>query len=103
VLVESDVAAAGMTRVARGADGVLQATQRLEQALGAARATISAAVAELAGLGFEELTLQFGIKLSAEAGALIARTAGEANLTVTAKWGRPAEAPAPAEPPPPTG
>ena len=37
------------------------------------------------GIGFEELTLELGIKLSAEARSLIARTAAEGHMTVTAR------------------
>jgi hypothetical protein len=44
---------------------------------------------------FEELVLEFGIKLTAEAGALIARSAAEGHLTVTAKWGARSPLPAP--------
>ena len=33
-----------------------------------------------------ELSLTFGIKLTAEAGVVIARTAGECNFAVTMRW-----------------
>lgn len=88
VLVEADEETFGVERVSRGADGTIQATQPLQQALGSARATVGSALAALEGLGFDELVLEFGIKLHAEAGALIARTSAEGHLTVTARWGR---------------
>jgi hypothetical protein len=88
VLVEADEDTFGVERVSRGADGTIQATAGLERALVSARATIESALAAFGGLGFEELALEFGVKLSAEAGALIAKTAAEGHLTVTAKWGR---------------
>jgi hypothetical protein len=34
----------------------------------------------------DEVTLQFGIKITVEAGAIIAKTGGEANFSVTLKW-----------------
>ena len=34
----------------------------------------------------EELTIALGVKLTAEAGVIIAKAAGEANFTVTLKW-----------------
>jgi hypothetical protein len=88
VLVEADEDTVGVERVSRGDDGTVKATKSLERALVSARATITSALAALGGLGFEELVLEFGIKLTAEAGALIAKTAAEGHLTVTAKWGR---------------
>ncbi len=88
VLVEADEETFGVERVSRGADGIIQASEGLERALVSARATIESALAALGGLGFNELVLEFGIKLTAEAGALIAKTAAEGHLTVTAKWDR---------------
>jgi len=90
VLVEGDETF-GVDRVARRSDGVIQAQKRLEDALAPARATVVAALAAMGGLGFEHLSLEFGVKLSAEAGAVIAKASGEAHLTITATWGRPAE------------
>ena len=98
VLVEADEDAFGVERVGRGADGTIQANERLDRALGSARATIASALAALGGLGFEELVLEFGIKLTAETGAVIAKTAAEGHLTVTAKWGAQAEQQAPKPP-----
>jgi Trypsin-co-occurring domain 1 len=95
VLVEADEDAFGVEQVGRGADGTIQANERLDRALSSARATIASALTALGGLGFEELVLEFGVKLTAEAGALIARSAVEGHLTVTAKWG--AQSPQPAQ------
>ena len=86
VLVEADEDSIGVERVRRGEDGVILAGEGLEKALGSVRATIQSALRALGGLGFEELVLELGVKLSAEAGAMIAKTAAEGHLTVTAKW-----------------
>jgi Trypsin-co-occurring domain 1 len=94
VLVEADEETFGVEPASRGADGVLQAGKRLEEALLTARATVASAVTAMGGLGFGQLSLEFGLKLSAEAGAVIAKTAGEAHLTITASWGRDNQEPA---------
>jgi len=94
VLVEADDDAFGVDRVSRRPDGTIEANERLDRALGSARATIKSALAALGGLGFEELVLEFGIKLTAEAGALIARSSAEGHLTVTVRWGAQSSLPA---------
>ena len=38
-------------------------------------------------LPFEEAKAEFGVKFSADAGVVIARTTGEAHLVVTLTWG----------------
>ena len=88
VMVRVDVAedTVGVQRVRRGEDGVILAGEGLEKALGSVRATIQSALTALGGLGFQELGLELGVRLSAEAGAVIAKTAAEGHLTVTAKW-----------------
>lgn len=91
VLVEADEPAYGIQRVARGADGIVESANRLQQALGAARATVAAAFEALSELDLDELTVEFGVKLTAEAGALIAKTAGEGHLKVVAKWNKPGQ------------
>jgi Trypsin-co-occurring domain 1 len=87
VLVEAEEDDYGVERVSRASDGVLKAAKGLEDAMGTARATILSALAAFDGLGFRELSLEFGLKLNAEAGALIAKAGAEAQLTVTAIWG----------------
>ena len=93
VLVESEEPAYGVQRAARGADGIVDAAGRLQHALGTARATVAAAYEAMSELGLDELRVEFGVKLSAEAGALIARTAGEGHLQVVATWKKPAAGP----------
>jgi hypothetical protein len=36
----------------------------------------------------EEITVQFGVKMSADVGAIIARTSGEANFSISVRWTR---------------
>ena len=89
VIVEAaDEQQLGLERVSRASDGLLTAAKSLDQALGTARSTIASAMAAFDGLGLEELSLEFGLKLNAEVGGMLAKAGGEAQLTVTATWGR---------------
>jgi hypothetical protein len=54
----------------------------LDKLLPAARA-VSDKLRELAP---DELTVQLGVKLTAEAGVILSKASGEANFTVTLKW-----------------
>ncbi|WP_410644211.1 CU044_2847 family protein [Amycolatopsis sp. lyj-346] len=82
--------------------GVLRkATTTFEHALGEVRAAASAALAQFRDLGPDEVELKFGVKLDAQAGAVIARTGLQGQFEVKLKWLRdgtsPGEEPA-AEP-----
>jgi Trypsin-co-occurring domain 1 len=86
VLVEIDEDTYGVEAVSRLSDGVFEAGQRLESALGtvsdAARATLDA----MKKLGPETVEVEFGIKLAGEAGAMIAKTSAEGHFTVRLVW-----------------
>ncbi|MEU9132889.1 CU044_2847 family protein [Kitasatospora sp. NPDC048540] len=80
----------GMEPVGRGVDGqVRHARAGFEQALDGVRAAAAAALAVFRDgtLRPDGVEIEFGVKLTAEAGALIARTGGEAHLTVRLSWG----------------
>lgn len=80
----------GMRPVGRGAAaaGVERAGETFEQALAGVRAAAGAALAVFrdGSLKPDEVEIEFGVKLTTEAGALIARTAAEAHLTVRLSW-----------------
>ncbi|MFJ9517590.1 CU044_2847 family protein [Kitasatospora sp. NPDC101801] len=80
----------GMRPVGRGpaVAGVERAGETFEQALAGVRAAAGAALAVFrdGSLKPDEVEIEFGVKLTAEAGALIARTAAEAHLTVRLSW-----------------
>jgi hypothetical protein len=70
-------------------DGVIQrATVGLEQAIAKVRPFAELLLAQLRGLSStpSEVTVEFGIKLDVEAGALIAKTGAEGNCKVTLSW-----------------
>lgn len=86
VLVEVDEDSFGIERVSRGQDGVVEASRRLTEALGGVRDAAQASIQVLRTLSPDGLELEFGVKLTGEAGAIIARTAAEGHFTVKLSW-----------------
>jgi hypothetical protein len=77
----------------RGGGPVAGAQRSFEQAMGAVKKTVAAAILELRD-AFpdrpDELEIEFGIKASMEAnGLILAKAAGEASFTVKALWKKP--------------
>jgi Trypsin-co-occurring domain 1 len=87
LLVEVDEAA-GNRAVAKGV--IEKARQSLEESLAAVTPGINAMVEHLQELASnpDEFGLEFGIKFTAEAGAIVAKTAVEGNITVNLKWAK---------------
>lgn len=81
----------GVDRVGRLADGLRQGAQSLEEALSGVRPALQSVVDMFRGLAVAptDVTVQFGIKVVAEAGVVVARAATEASFTVTATWENP--------------
>ncbi|MCX4529865.1 CU044_2847 family protein [Streptomyces sp. NBC_01551] len=75
-------------RVGRGEDALRSTARTLQDALSRVRPAVDAVVDQLrsAALPPDEVNVQFGIKITAEAGAVIAKAATEANFTVSATW-----------------
>src|SRR5947209_4936843 len=84
--VEVDSRDAGVVKAARPGQVVAEATQTLEAALASLIPGATAIFNKLRAAKPSEVSLSFGIKLTAEAGAVIARTAGECNFAVTLRW-----------------
>jgi hypothetical protein len=80
--------AQGIDRVGRGTDVARQATESLQGALQKMRPALSTIVSQVRGVAEppEAITVQFGIKVSAGAGVVVAHAATEANFTITAEW-----------------
>lgn len=81
----------GFQLIAAPGDKVAVAARGLGEMLGAVRSTIAAVVTGIADMDVPvthqgEITVEFGVKCSAEAGAYIAKASGEGHLTVTVKW-----------------
>ncbi len=80
----------GVVRAANPREVVAKASQTFEEALDKIRPAAGVLVAKLRGLSDppDEMTVQFGLKLSAEAGAVVAAAGAEANYSVTLTWRR---------------
>jgi Trypsin-co-occurring domain 1 len=89
VLVEVDDEDPGkVMRGARPAEAVIEAGASLEQMLASLGPAIKGIVSQVrASAGWpDETEIEFGVKLSADANVIIARTSGEANFTIALRW-----------------
>jgi hypothetical protein len=93
VTVEVDDAPRGgpVVRGGRSRELVLESGQSLEHAVGRITPAVSAVVQRFRSgdIAPHQIELELGVKLSAEVGAIISRTAGEANIKLTLRWLRP--------------
>ncbi len=69
---------------------VIKANDTFDTALDRIRSAADAMLNRLTSLTQppDELTVEFGVKLNAETGAIIAKAATEANFTINLKWSR---------------
>jgi len=88
VLVEVSDNEAGIERVGRTGNIVRDTTETLQQALARVRPAAAAVLQNVREMAEppDKITLKFGIKLTAEAGVVVARAASEANFTITVEW-----------------
>ena len=80
----------GTVRAGRPGEIAERAQETFESALGSVRPAAEALLARLSDLSErpEEVSVKFGITLSAQVGAVIASTHAAANFEVTLKWRR---------------
>ena len=92
ITVEADGLALDGERIrrARVSEMTEKAKETFEAALEKIKPAATAMIAKLRNLGEspDEIRLEFGIKLNAEAGAVVASTGAEANFKVTLTWKR---------------
>ncbi len=88
IAVEPAEDLSGSHLVADRGDGAVRATRTFEDALGNVRTAAESALRVLrdGSLGPDSVELEFGVKLSAEAGAVIAKSTVEAHLVVRLSW-----------------
>jgi hypothetical protein len=81
----------GIERAAQVNDMVVKARVTLESALDHVRAVANATLAKLQDVAVQpqQIEVQFGIRLNAEVGAVIARTQAEGHLQIKLTWTRP--------------
>jgi len=79
--------AAPVTRSARPVEVAATAAETFEQAVAGVAPAARALVSKLRSTAEpSEIELEFSLKVSADAGVIIARTGGEANFRVLLKW-----------------
>jgi len=88
LLVEVAETDYGVERVAREDGGIVQASEKLEEALGRALPTLRTVVNSIRTLAPDEAQIEFGMKLGAETGVVISKVAAEAHFTVTLSWSK---------------
>jgi hypothetical protein len=81
---------AGVVKAARPGEVIKKAGQTFEQALDKIKPAASIIISRLRGLADppDEIEVEFGLTLNAEAGAFVAAAGAEANYTVTLIWKR---------------
>ncbi|WP_374991258.1 CU044_2847 family protein [Streptomyces sp. LHD-70] len=79
-----------LVRVGRGGRAVARAEQTLGEMLDTVRPVADSFVGRFRDLALppDEIALEFGVSLSAEAGVVIASTATAANFSVSLTWNR---------------
>ena len=92
IIVEVDLPEAGIERAGRG-DEIIKAKERFGDALEQIKPVAQTALSTLSSITADEIGVEFGIKLSAKAGAIIACAGTEANFTVRLTWKRANEHP----------
>lgn len=85
---EEDIPAGLEPAARRGAAGVVivPAKETVQAALDEVRPAIAATAARLRTLAADEVTVEFGLLLGVEGGAIIAKGKGEVHFTVTLTW-----------------
>ena len=93
IIVEIDDRDPGFERAARDGE-IAKAATRLESALDVVRPTADAIAHRLRALSVpaDEIRVDFGVRLNARAGAVIASTEGQGHFQVTLTWRREAAA-----------
>ena len=86
VLVEVDEQQFGTERVARDAQGVAEAADTLDAALHRTMPALRRLAASVRAIAPDGHEIEFGIKLNAEAGAIIAKTSAEGHFSVRMSW-----------------
>ncbi|MFC5822279.1 CU044_2847 family protein [Nonomuraea insulae] len=87
LLVEVEDDAYGTARISRG-DGIIDAGKHLEEVLEKTLTTVKPVVDAVRKLAPDAHEIEFGLKLNAEAGVLVAKTAMEGHFTVKLTWNK---------------
>jgi hypothetical protein len=88
IVAEMDHAQAGVVKAGRAGQIVGKAAQTLEAALESVTPAAQSIVAKLRPARPHEITVEFGLTLTAEAGAVITKATSGCHLKVMLRWGR---------------
>lgn len=88
VVVEMDHAQAGVVKAGRAGQIVGTTAQSLEAALDSVIPAAQSILAKLRQARSHEITVEVGLMLTAEAGAVIAKTTSGCHVKVTLRWER---------------
>lgn len=88
VAVEVRDAAVGQQQIGRAGDVVEQATMTFNQVLGQLTSLSSSLMNALREVAPDKVDVEFGVKLSATSGVIVASGTGEAAFKITLKWER---------------
>jgi hypothetical protein len=88
VVIEVDSSDPGLQSIARTDDEITDVKERFEGALDRVRGAAVSALKAFSdkSLAPDEVMLEFGVKFTVSAGAVIAKTSTEGNLTVRLTW-----------------
>jgi hypothetical protein len=80
----------GLVKASRAGEVIAKAQQTLEKSLEKVQPAAQFVIQQLRKLhdSPDEIQVNFGLKLSADAGAVLASAGAEANYTVTLKWAK---------------
>ncbi|MGH3829080.1 MAG: CU044_2847 family protein [Pseudonocardiaceae bacterium] len=87
IVVEMDHAEGGVVKAGRPGQVVAEAAQTLEAALEPVTLVAQSILAKLRQSRSREITVEFGVNLTVEAGAVITKAAGGCHLKVKLRWG----------------
>ena len=83
----------GLELISRREDGLVEARRRIRESLESTLPTLRSVVDTARALAPQEMEIDFGMKFTAEAGVVVARTATEGHFSVRLRWTRPVSAP----------
>ncbi|MCX5205078.1 CU044_2847 family protein [Streptomyces sp. NBC_00237] len=88
ILFEAPDTAEGPVKAGRTGDVIREIPLKVQESLRPVAELARAALDQLRQAGPDEVTIEFGVDMAAEAGAVIAKTATGCHLNVTVTWHR---------------
>jgi hypothetical protein len=88
LVVEVSDDSPGLELITRREDGVINARQRLQEALDSTLPTLRAVVGTVRSLAPHEVEIDFGMKFTGETGVVVAKAVAEGHFTVRMRWTR---------------